>query len=58
MANREQFRCAACAHVGPLDVHGACELCHSQDVTSLEALAVLASYDHAITLSKTPHASR
>lgn len=37
----EQFECADCFHVGALDIHGGCELCHGQQVMSLEVKQAL-----------------
>jgi Zn finger protein HypA/HybF involved in hydrogenase expression len=43
MAGQEQFECQDCYHVGSLDVHGACEECHSQAVWSVELHGTVAA---------------
>ncbi|MCU1338826.1 MAG: hypothetical protein JWO19_4407 [Bryobacterales bacterium] len=36
----EQFQCCDCLHIGPLDIHGGCEGCHSQAVISQELISL------------------
>jgi hypothetical protein len=39
---KELFECRDCFHIGPLNVHGGCEECHSQAVISQELIALTA----------------
>lgn len=44
MSHHEHFECFTCYHTGPLDVHGACVECGSQEVMSAEVLDVIQRY--------------
>jgi Zn finger protein HypA/HybF involved in hydrogenase expression len=48
----EQFECANCSHVGPTNIHGACEHCGSPAVISLEVAMALTA------LANTPEGAR
>jgi hypothetical protein len=41
MNSREQFECANCYHIGPLNSHGGCEQCWSSAVVSLDRIEVV-----------------